>query len=77
MVFQDPYASLNPRQSVGESIGEAFYTINIIKDKSEQRHYVADVMKRIGLTPDVMDRYPLSFFGRTTTANMHWSCHCA
>lgn len=63
MVFQDPYASLNPRQSVGESVGEGLLYHKIVSDKKEQRHHVAEVMRQIGLSPDVMDRYPHQFSG--------------
>lgn len=63
MVFQDPYASLNPRQSVGESIGEALFYHGLVKNKSEQRDQTAVVMERIGLSADVMDRYPHQFSG--------------
>ncbi|MBA3957463.1 MAG: ABC transporter ATP-binding protein [Parachlamydiaceae bacterium] len=63
MVFQDPYASLNPRHTVGESIGEALLYHNLVKNRSEQREWVADVLKRIGLSADVMDRYPHQFSG--------------
>jgi oligopeptide/dipeptide ABC transporter ATP-binding protein len=63
MVFQDPYASLNPRKTIQESIGEALTYHGLVKTKEEQRDAVADVLKRIGLSPDVMGRYPHEFSG--------------
>lgn len=63
IVFQDPYASLNPRQSVGESIGEALLYHGLVSSRSEQRDRVAQIMQQIGLSPDLMDRYPHQFSG--------------
>lgn len=63
IVFQDPYASLNPRKTVGESIGEALLYHRLVSNKEEQRERVADVLRRIGLSPDVMKRYPHEFSG--------------
>lgn len=63
IVFQDPYASLNPRQTVGHSIGEALAYHHLVKSDSDERDQVADIMHRIGLSPDLMDRYPHQFSG--------------
>lgn len=63
IVFQDPYASLNPRQTVGNSIGEALTYHGLVTNRIEEREYVAEVMRRIGLSPDLMDRYPHQFSG--------------
>lgn len=63
IVFQDPYASLNPRKTVGSSIGEALLYHQIVSNQSEQRDYVAEVLKKVGLSPDVMQRYPHEFSG--------------
>lgn len=63
IVFQDPYASLNPRHTVAESVGEALLYHAIVKSREEQRHHVAEIFRRIGLSPDVMDRYPHQFSG--------------
>lgn len=63
MVFQDPYASLNPRQTVGHSIGEALLYHGLVKNKNEEVEAVANIMRRIGLSPDVMRRYPHQFSG--------------
>lgn len=63
IVFQDPYASLNPRYTVGESVGEALLYHGMVKSKREQRDYVAEIFGRIGLSPDSMNRYPHQFSG--------------
>lgn len=63
IVFQDPFSSMNPRHSVGEGIGEALFYHKLVKTKKEQREYVAEILKQVGLSPDVMYRYPHQFSG--------------
>lgn len=63
MVFQDPYGSLNPRQTVGESIGEGLLYHGLVSNKTEQRDRVAEVLERIGLSATMIDRYPHQFSG--------------
>lgn len=63
IVFQDPYSSLNPRKTVGESIGEGLFYHRIVKTKKEQRDRVARILERIGFSPDMMNRYPHQFSG--------------
>lgn len=63
MVFQDPYSSLNPRKSIGDSIGEALLYHKIVSNSEEQEHIVAETLKKIGLSPDIMHRYPHQFSG--------------
>ena len=60
MIFQDPYASLNPRQTVGQIIG-APYAIH--KTEGETRKKVQDLMARTGLNPEHYNRYPHEFSG--------------
>ncbi len=62
MIFQDPYASLSPRLTVGEIIGEAARQHGLV-DKKNFRKYVLDVMKTCGLQPHYFDRYPHEFSG--------------
>ena len=62
MIFQDPYASLSPRLTVGEIIGEAALQHGLV-NKSNYRSYVLDVMKMCGLQPHYFDRYPHEFSG--------------
>ncbi len=63
MVFQDPYASLNPRKSIGESIGEALKVHGLVSSRSEQVDKVIEVLAKIGLEPDAIGRYPHQFSG--------------
>lgn len=62
MIFQDPFASLNPRLRVREIIGEAPRVHGIV-GRGELDDYVAKVMHRCGLDPDFMVRYPHQFSG--------------
>ncbi len=62
MIFQDPYASLSPRLTVGEIIGEAALEHGMV-DKAHYREYVLDVMKMCGLQPHYYERYPHEFSG--------------
>ncbi|WP_075290479.1 ABC transporter ATP-binding protein [Pararhizobium arenae] len=62
MIFQDPYASLDPRMSVGAAIAEPL-VIHKIGNASERRDRVAALLKRVGLTPDAAERYPHEFSG--------------
>lgn len=62
MIFQDPYASLDPRQPIGEIIGEAVREHNIVS-KSEYRDYILQVMQDCGLRDYYIDRYPHEFSG--------------
>jgi oligopeptide/dipeptide ABC transporter ATP-binding protein len=62
IVFQDPYASLNPRMRVGDIIGEPL-VIHNIGSKKERRDRVADLLKRVGLDPAYSRRYPHEFSG--------------
>lgn len=62
MVFQDPYASLNPRMSIFATLAEALNQGAKLK-KSEQEHAVAELMQRVGLSPEHMYKYPHEFSG--------------
>ncbi len=62
MIFQDPYASLSPRLTVGEIIGEAVREHNIVP-KEEYHDYILSVMKMCGLQPHYYERYPHEFSG--------------
>lgn len=63
IVFQDPFSSLNPRKTIGDSIGEALLVHKIVKTQEEQIEKVADILKLIGLEPSMMGRYPHQFSG--------------
>jgi oligopeptide transport system ATP-binding protein len=62
MIFQDPYASLNPRMTVGDIIGEPLVVHNLIRGK-ERRERVQDLLKVVGLNPYFVNRYPHEFSG--------------
>ena len=62
MIFQDPYASLNPRMTVGDIIGEPLLVHNISKGK-ERRERVQELLEVVGLNPYFVNRYPHEFSG--------------
>ncbi len=62
MIFQDPFASLNPRIRVGEAIAEPYLT-HKLGSRDEARAKVADLLQRVGLDPEVATRYPQQFSG--------------
>ena len=62
MVFQDPYASLDPRMSVGDLVAEPL-AIHGIAGPSERRDRVAELLRRVGLSPEHMRRHPHEFSG--------------
>jgi peptide/nickel transport system ATP-binding protein len=62
IIFQDPFASLNPRMTVGDIIGESF-AIHHINGTQSTADKVADLLKLVGLEPEHMRRYPHQFSG--------------
>jgi len=62
MIFQDPYASLNPRMTLLEVVGEPLL-VNGIAHGSELRDRVAALLRRVGLRPEYVNRYPHGFSG--------------
>ncbi|MDM5339868.1 dipeptide ABC transporter ATP-binding protein [Fictibacillus enclensis] len=62
MIFQDPYASLNPKQTVGEALEEVFI-IHTNLSGNERREKVIRLLKEVGLTEEHFDRYPHEFSG--------------
>lgn len=63
MIFQDPYASLNPRWRVADIIAEPMRTLGIARNGSEIQDRVEDLLKRVRLDPAVMRKYPHEFSG--------------
>jgi oligopeptide transport system ATP-binding protein len=63
IIFQDPFASLNPRMTVGAIIGEALVIHKLAKNAAEHRDKVAELLDAVGLNPDYMRRYPHEFSG--------------
>jgi peptide/nickel transport system ATP-binding protein len=62
MIFQDPYASLDPRMAVGRAVAEPM-VIHGIASKAERQDRVAELLRRVGLIPDAATRYPHEFSG--------------
>jgi peptide/nickel transport system ATP-binding protein len=62
-VFQDPYGSLNPRQSVLEIVAEPLLVHDVIERIEDARPEVAAFLDMVGLPPDAIDRYPHAFSG--------------
>jgi len=62
IIFQDPYASLNPRMNILSIIGEPL-AIHGIGSKSDRKERVGELLKKVGLDPDFMFRYPHEFSG--------------
>jgi oligopeptide transport system ATP-binding protein len=63
MIFQDPFASLNPRMSVGSIVSEPLRIHNVIQNKNELQEYVEHLLERVGLNPYYVNRYPHEFSG--------------
>jgi oligopeptide transport system ATP-binding protein len=63
MVFQDPFSSLNPRMTVGETVAEPMLVHGLAKTASEAREKAADLFTIVGLNPDMLDRFPHEFSG--------------
>src|SRR5882762_5553936 len=63
IIFQDPYASLNPRMTVGAIIGEALTIHKLAKTKREFEDRVVNLLETVGLQADHMGRYPNEFSG--------------
>ena len=62
IIFQDPYASLNPRLPVGDIIGEGLYNLGM-HNHGEREKRVADMLERVGLRKYYINRYPHEFSG--------------
>jgi peptide/nickel transport system ATP-binding protein len=63
IIFQDPYASLDPRMTVGAIIGEALIIHKLAKNRHEFEERVVELLERVGLGADHMRRYPHEFSG--------------
>ncbi len=63
MIFQDPYASLNPRLTVGHIVAEPLIVHNAAADKQEREARVQELLKLVGLNPYFVNRYPHEFSG--------------
>jgi oligopeptide transport system ATP-binding protein len=63
IIFQDPYSSLNPRMTVEQIVGEGIVIHRLAKSRAERRERVADLLRKVGLSPEQMHRYPHEFSG--------------
>ena len=63
IIFQDPYASLNPRMTIGAIIQEGMQAHDIGESTEARQNRVAELMQRVGLSPDMVTRYPHEFSG--------------
>ncbi len=63
VVFQDPYAALNPRMRVGDFVGEPLLVHALVRNRSERQDRVAALFRQVGLDPRFMTRYPHEFSG--------------
>lgn len=63
MVFQDPYASLDPRMTVGDIVGEAIYIHKLAANKKERHDMIISMLEKVGLNSEHANRYPHEFSG--------------
>src|SRR5262245_27370428 len=63
IIFQDPYASLNPRMTVGDTVGEPLTVHGLARSRRERDQRVAEVLLRVGLRAEHARRYPHEFSG--------------
>ena len=63
MIFQDPYASLNPRMTIGSIIAEPLIIHGLVKGRKERNEKVQELMRVVGLNPYYTNRYPHEFSG--------------
>lgn len=63
IIFQDPYASLNPRMTIGSTIGEPLTIHRLIQTKKEKMERIVSLLEEVGLRGNMMNRYPHEFSG--------------
>ena len=63
IVFQDPYASLNPRMTINDIVGEGLDIHKVARNKEERREIILSVLRRVGLNSEHANRYPHEFSG--------------
>jgi len=63
LIFQDPYASLNPRWSIRDIVAEPLETFHVYKTKAETTKRVEELLKTCGIRPEFINRYPHQFSG--------------
>jgi len=63
MIFQDPFASLDPRQNIGEILGESLDIHRLTRSRRDRRDRIAELLDLVGLSPQFATRYPHEFSG--------------
>lgn len=63
IVFQDPYASLNPRMTIGDIVGEPLDIHKLVKSKNERKDEIMSLLEKVGLNSEHANRYPHEFSG--------------
>jgi len=63
IIFQDPYSSLNPRQTVGKAISEPLKIHKVIRGREERKKRVYELLEKVGLSPSHYNRFPHEFSG--------------
>ncbi len=63
IIFQDPYGSLSPRRTIGQIIGEPLEVFGVVNNRRARRERVAELLQKVGLPPETMDRLPRQFSG--------------
>jgi peptide/nickel transport system ATP-binding protein len=63
IIFQDPYASLNPKMRIRDALGEALHTHGLAASKAEREKRIAELLELVGLRPEHADRFPHEFSG--------------
>ena len=63
IIYQDPYGSLDPRMTIGSTIAEPLEVHKLCSTKEEKENTIVELMEKVGLTPDQINRYPHEFSG--------------
>lgn len=63
IIYQDPYGSLDPRMTIGAAIAEPIDVHKLARTKEEKENRIIELMEKVGLTPDHINRYPHEFSG--------------
>ena len=63
VIFQDPYSSLNPRMTIGQTIGEPMRVYGMVKNRTQEHDRVAELLSQVGLFPYMAERYPHQLSG--------------
>ena len=63
MIFQDPFASLNPRLTIAQTLAEPLFIHKLARDRACAREMISETLELVGMSPRVMSRYPHEFSG--------------